>query len=119
MRYVIAALLLIALVVGVRISAAAQGEGSPELRGQALLTENCSRCHAIGRSGNSTHPQAPPFRTLSQRYDIDNLAEAFAEGLSTGHPDMPEFVFEVKDVGAILAYLKSIQLPGNARTRNR
>jgi len=32
-----------------------------------------------------------------------------AEGLSSGHPDMPEFRFEVEDVSAILSYLKSIQ----------
>jgi len=37
--------------------------------------------------------------------------EALAEGLSVGHPDMPEFVFEVEDGGAILAYLRSIQEP--------
>jgi cytochrome c len=32
-----------------------------------------------------------------------------AEGISVGHPDMPEFVFEADEVGAILAYLRSIQ----------
>ena len=32
-----------------------------------------------------------------------------AEGIITGHPDMPEFLFEAPDVGAILAYLESIQ----------
>jgi hypothetical protein len=37
------------------------------------------------------------------------LAEALAEGIFVGHPDMPEFVFEADEVGAILAYLKSIQ----------
>ena len=26
-----------------------------------------------------------------------------------GHPDMPEFTFDAADVGAIIAYLKSIQ----------
>jgi cytochrome c len=37
------------------------------------------------------------------------LAEALAEGLSVGHPDMPELVFEPDQIAAILAYLKSIQ----------
>ena len=27
----------------------------------------------------------------------------------SGHPDMPEFRFDAHDVGAIIAYLKSIQ----------
>jgi hypothetical protein len=31
------------------------------------------------------------------------------EGIMSGHPDMPEFSFDAADVGAIIAYLKSIQ----------
>jgi mono/diheme cytochrome c family protein len=82
---------------------------SARARGEALLTANCSRCHAVGRTGASAHAEAPPFRTLSQRYPIDGLAEALAEGLFVGHEDMPEFVFESSEVGAILDYLRSIQ----------
>jgi mono/diheme cytochrome c family protein len=78
-------------------------------RAQELLNANCSRCHAIGRTGASAHAAAPAFRTLSRRYSIGELAEALAEGLSVGHPDMPEFVFEPQDVGAIIDYLESIQ----------
>jgi hypothetical protein len=55
---------------------------------------------------------------LGQRYSIDSLAEALAEGLSTGHPDMPEFIFEISEVGAILAYLQSIQVPPEMGDRN-
>ena len=91
--------------------ALAQDTVEQEQRGKLLLNSNCSRCHAVGRSGASPHHSAPPFRTLGQRYSIDSLAEALAEGLYTGHPDMPEFVFEISDVGAILAYLQSIQAP--------
>jgi mono/diheme cytochrome c family protein len=76
---------------------------------------NCSRCHAVDRAGTSPHPEAPAFRTLGERYPIDSLAEALAEGLMTGHPDMPEFVFEIDEVKAILAYLHSIQNPGAKR----
>jgi len=89
--------------------ALAQDHSSTERRGEALLAKNCARCHAIGRTGASPHPSAPPFRTLSRKYPIEGLAEALAEGLSVGHPDMPEFVFEVDEVRAILDYLHSIQ----------
>jgi cytochrome c len=82
---------------------------TPARRGEALLITNCARCHAVGRSGVSPHPQAPPFRTLSRKFKVEGLAEALAEGISTGHPDMPEFVFEADEVGAIIDYLKSIQ----------
>jgi hypothetical protein len=40
---------------------------------------------------------------------IESLEEALGEGIISGHPDMPEFTFENSDVGAIIAYLKSIQ----------
>jgi len=87
----------------------AEDRATPAARGESLLTTNCARCHAVGRIGASPHHAAPPFRTLSRKYKIEGLAEALAEGLSTGHPDMPEFVFPPEDVGAIIDYLKSIQ----------
>jgi cytochrome c len=77
--------------------------------GHDLLAAKCSQCHAIERTGTSPHPEAPLFRTISKKYPIESLAEALAEGLSSGHPDMPEFVFEPYDISAILAYLRSIQ----------
>lgn len=77
-------------------------------RGRVLLEANCSRCHAIGKSGASSHDKAPPFRILNRRYPVESLAESLAEGIVTGHSDMPRFVFESPDVNAIIAYLKSI-----------
>ena len=53
--------------------------------------------------------KGPAFRTLGQRYPVEYLEEALGEGFMSGHPDMPEFTFDADDVGAIIAYLKSIQ----------
>jgi cytochrome c len=78
-------------------------------QGEALVARECARCHGIGRTDTSRHPQAPLFRTLSKRYPIESLEEALGEGIISGHPDMPEFQFDADDVGAIIAYLKSIQ----------
>lgn len=106
-----APILLAALVCMSATPLQAQDDRALEQRGRTLLTDKCSRCHAVGRAGSSPHREAPLFRTLGQRYPIETLAEALAEGLYTGHPDMPEFVFEIRDVSAILAYLQSIQEP--------
>jgi hypothetical protein len=46
---------------------------------------------------------------LGKRCRIEFLEEALGEGIISGHPDMPEFEFAPADVGAIVAYLKSIQ----------
>lgn len=78
-------------------------------KGEVLVSKNCSPCHAIGKEGDSPHKEAPPFRTLSTKYPIDNLAESLAEGIVSGHPDMPIFVFSPHDVEAIIQYMKSIQ----------
>jgi len=92
------------------IAATIPAIAAPDLkRGEELLTKNCASCHAVGRSGASPHKDAPAFRTLGQRYPIESLEEALAEGIVSGHPDMPEFSFDADDVGAIIAYLKSIQ----------
>jgi mono/diheme cytochrome c family protein len=78
-------------------------------RGESILARDCARCHATARTGESRHPEAPQFRTLGKRYPIEFLEEALGEGIISGHPDMPEFRFAGDDVGAIIAYLKSIQ----------
>jgi len=84
-------------------------ETDPVADGRALLEKNCARCHAIGAEGESAHKEAPPFRVVVTRYPPDDLAEALAEGLVSGHPDMPEFVFEPNEVGAITAYLNALR----------
>jgi mono/diheme cytochrome c family protein len=78
-------------------------------RGEAIVREHCSRCHAVGTEGDSPHKEAPPFRTLSAKYPVADLAESLADCIVSGHPDMPVFVFSAPDVAAIIGYLESIQ----------
>jgi mono/diheme cytochrome c family protein len=78
-------------------------------KGKVLVEQNCGRCHATGKEGDSPHKEAPPFRTLSSKYPVEDLAESLAEGIVSGHPEMPIFVFEPQDVAAIIDYLESIQ----------
>ncbi len=82
---------------------------APANRGAAIAEANCSSCHAVGRSGDSPAPEAPPFRRLSQHYRVADLQEAFGEGISVGHPAMPQFAFAPEDVDALILYLESIQ----------
>jgi cytochrome c len=106
---VLVKLMSLGLVLVFTASAAAAQDAAALKRGEALVTRDCSRCHATARTGESAHPQAPAFRTLGKRYPIEALEEALGEGIISGHPDMPEFTFESAEVGAIIAYLKSIQ----------
>ena len=78
-------------------------------RGRALAETHCSRCHAIGNEGASLMEGAIPFRDLKLRYPIEDLAEALAEGISTGHPQMPVFTFSTEEIDDLLAYLDSLE----------
>ena len=79
--------------------------------GQAIAEKNCSRCHAVGHTGDSPNPKSPPFRTLSSRYPLANLEEALAEGIMVGHqgPEMPQFQLDPGQIEGLMAYLSSIQ----------
>ncbi len=100
---------LVAAIAVATLSAANAAETTRERRGHALLATLCADCHAIGRAGGSRHPQAPAFRDLGERYPVEDLQESLAEGLISGHPDMPEFRFSAADTAAVIAYLRSIQ----------
>ena len=84
---------------------------SPILTGHEILRTHCARCHAIAADGLSPEPKAPPFRDVVKRYDPDALEEALAEGIITGHKDMPVIAFESDDVAAIIAYLQTLRSP--------
>lgn len=76
--------------------------------GRTIIKTNCARCHAIGKHDTSHHEKAPPFRLIVTRYPPDDLSEALAEGIMSGHPDMPEFVFQPAEIEAIVAYLGTL-----------
>ena len=107
MKLIWTTVLAAAAVLGAAVLDSASADDAPA--GRAMAQKLCARCHAIGPIGDSPLADAPPFRILSSKYPIDSLAEAFAEGIVVGHPDMPEFKFEPDEIDAMLAYLDSIQ----------
>jgi len=78
-------------------------------RGLTFVHTNCSRCHAIGKAGDSALSIAPPFRTLHTKYPVESLQEALAEGIMTGHPTMPEFRLDPAQINDVIAYLKWLE----------
>lgn len=81
----------------------------PAERGRALLQDNCSRCHAIGKVDVSALKAAPPFRVIGQSFDLDEFARYLTRGVASSHPDMPEFRFDEEDAAAVVSYLRTIQ----------
>ncbi len=102
--------LLSAFLILVAAPLAAQDENL-SAKGKALAEQHCARCHAIGPTGDSPHKEAPPFRAVVTRWPLQNLEEALAEGIVTGHPDMPAFEMEPPNIDALIEYFATLLPP--------
>ena len=89
--------------------AAAEARDAEQARAKAMLEDLCGRCHAVGTTGKSPNPLAPPFRTFGEKlYDTD-MVQRLQDGLTTVHKEMPTFRFSHDDAAAAVNYLRSIQ----------
>ncbi len=94
------------------------GENDRAAAGLDLAQKHCSRCHSVGKEGDSPHKDAPAFRNVVEKWPLENLEEALAEGIVTGHPDMPAFVFEPQDVDALIEHLHTLTIEASERKGN-
>lgn len=108
MHHAQAALVAACVVIVPSLPASAQ-MSPPAQRGFTYVRVHCARCHSIDRVTPSPLTIAPPFRTLHERYPVESLQEALAEGIRTGHPTMPEFQLDPGQVGDVIAYLKTLE----------
>lgn len=97
------------LAVPICAMAIASAQAQSVQRGLNYVRANCLRCHAIDKASESTLKIAPPLRSLHLRYPVESLQEAFAEGIRTGHQNMPEFRLEPDQIGDVIAYLKTLE----------
>jgi cytochrome c len=100
---------LCASLLALGSSGSALGQSPSVQRGQLFVKTNCAHCHSIDKVTSSPLKAAPPFRTLHRRYPVETLAEAFAEGIVTGHPSMPEFRLDPGQIGDVIDYLKTLE----------
>ena len=103
LRFILAGFSVLAL------AGSAAGLEPEEQRGLTFAQANCASCHSIGLTGSSSLPVAPPFRTLHELYPVEDLAEALAEGIVTGHPSMPQFKLDGGQIGDLISYLKTLE----------
>lgn len=83
---------------------------TPEENGRQLAQSLCAACHSIEKTGDSPNSDAPPFRTFKERWPLEHLEEALAEGIVTGHDNvvMPEYEFEPDEISELIAFMNSI-----------
>jgi len=78
-------------------------------QGKLLAMTLCAECHAVSTADASPRAQAPAFRALDRRVNLDTFFQRLREGVTSSHPDMPTFRFSREDARAFIAYLRSIQ----------
>jgi mono/diheme cytochrome c family protein len=98
-----------AVISLITASSSACADAESIRRGEAIARAKCSYCHAIDRVSRSPRRDATPFRTLHKKYPVETLEDALAEGMSTGHPRMPEFRLDPGQVGDFISFLKSLE----------
>ena len=98
-----------ALIVSLLALRTAADEPAGNVRaGQRFAEKHCATCHSIGAEGNSPFPDAPPFRTFAQKWPLESIEEALAEGIVVGHEAMPEFELSPRQIADFIGYLKTL-----------
>ena len=91
------------------IATAVNSSAADKNNGEIFATDNCARCHAINKTGASPNAKAPPFWQIAGKYELEFLQEALAEGIVTGHNNMPEFILTTKQIDDLLAHFQTLK----------
>ena len=92
-------------------------------RGQSIAEQTCLRCHTKFKGDPLPDPNittAPALASFGQRWPLENLEEALAEGITVSHDNMtmPEFSFTPQSIADLLSYMKQLTDKANARSVN-
>lgn len=110
-------LALICALAGAALPAASTPSAAADevvSRGGALARKLCAGCHAVGLTGPSKLEKAPPMRDLARRWKAEQIAEALAEGITTGHKEMPEFKLNPDELDAFLSWFDDLGVRAKA-----
>lgn len=84
-------------------------------QGQAFAEASCSGCHAVGRYGSSSNPNAPPFPAIVNQEGL--TAETLSYWLRGAHnyPAEMDFSLDERQVDALVAYMLTLRDPNYRR----
>lgn len=79
--------------------------------GLLVAQNDCGGCHAVGRTGTSPDPDAPPFATIANREGL--TAETLSSWLQEVHnyPTEMGFRLDKRRLDAIVAYAMTLRYP--------
>jgi mono/diheme cytochrome c family protein len=79
--------------------------------GQAFAQTSCGGCHAVGRFGSSSNPNAPPFPAIVNQEGLTE--ETLSTWLRSAHnyPREMDFSLREPEVDALIAYMLTLRDP--------
>jgi mono/diheme cytochrome c family protein len=99
---------LAAMVLIASGGAAAAAESPAVAAGRFIAARECGACHAIGPSGASPFPDAPPLRTVRPRMSRLAFLELLESRLETAHPRMPRLDLGPDEIANLMAWWDSL-----------
>lgn len=83
--------------------------------GQAFAQTSCGGCHAVGRYGSSSNPNAPPFPAIANQEGLTE--ETLSSWLRGAHnyPSEMNFYLVEREVDVLVAYMLSLRDPNYRR----
>ncbi|MGQ0588424.1 MAG: c-type cytochrome [Sphingosinicella sp.] len=96
-------------------AAPAGGASATALPGQAFAEASCNGCHAVGRYGSSSNPNAPPFPAIANQEGL--TAETLSTWLRGAHnyPSEMDFYLGERQVDDLVAYMLTLRDPNYRR----
>ncbi|MBX2831246.1 MAG: cytochrome c [Rhodospirillales bacterium] len=90
-------------------------------RGQSIAEQTCLKCHtkfAGDPLPDPTVTSAPALASFGQRWPLENLEEALAEGITVSHDNMtmPEFSFTPESIADLLSYMETLTREADAKS---
>ncbi|WP_072369285.1 cytochrome c [Hyphomicrobium sp. NDB2Meth4] len=113
MRWVVA--LGMVVVSGCVCVAAADVKTEAE-KGQALLEQNCGRCHGVVGDQKSPLKQAPNLSVVLGAWPNEELEMELADGVGSRHRDMPQIQFSPEEITSIYYFLHGGEEKAPAKT---
>jgi mono/diheme cytochrome c family protein len=92
------------LLVAGSVPALAAGDAEA---GKLLAERSCSSCHLVSPDQTTATTEAPPFMEIAQRSSEE--IEALEAFLSAPHPPMPPVSLTRREIGDVVAYIRSLK----------
>ena len=84
-------------------------------RGQAFAQASCGGCHAVGRTGSSSNPNAPPFAAIVNQEGLTEETLSFWLRGAHNYPSEMDFFLVEREVNELVAYMLTLRDPNYRR----